>query len=368
MPIPEQRDLAAARADIRDWLAKKLPERTDLTISELSGPAFTGFSNETLLFDAIWTEDGAEQREGLVLRVEPTRHHLFLDPDFEIQYKVIDTLGRNSDVPVAPMRWYEDDTSILGAAFFVMSKVEGRVPQDSPPYTQEGWLLEDSTPDERRTLVRSGIEALAKVHAVDWRALGFDFLDKTQYGPAGLEQQLNYYEAYLRWAMDGAPNPVADAALEWLRANRPEEQELALIWGDARINNQIFDDHTVAAVVDWEMVTIADPMMDVGWWLFLDRHFHEGMPADRMEGFPTREEMVEHYEQVSGRKTHDLRYYEVLAGLKFTIIMAKLMGLLVEFEILPVDTDMGLNNIPSRLTAALLGLPSPGPEPVPVVD
>lgn len=367
MPIPEQRDLEQARSDIRDWLAKKLPERQDLSISPLVGPAFTGFSNETLLFDATWTEDGEERREGFVVRVEPTRHHLFLDPDFEIQYKVLDTLDKRSDVPVPPMQWYEDDTSVLGAAFFVMSKVDGRVPADSPPYTQEGWLLQESTPEERRALVFSGIDALAQVHAVDWRGLGLDFLDKSQYGPVGLEQQLNYYEAYLRWTMGDAPNPVADAALEWLRVNQPEERELTLVWGDARINNQIFtDDHEVAAVVDWEMVTLADPMMDVAWWLFLDRHFHEGIPTERMEGFPTREEMIARYEEASGRSTHDLRYYEVLAGLKFTIIMARLTALLVEFGILPVEHDMAINNIPSRLTAALLGLPSPG-EPIPVV-
>jgi aminoglycoside phosphotransferase (APT) family kinase protein len=367
MPIPEQRDLEQARADVRDWLATKLPDRADLTISPLIGPSFTGFSNETLLFDATWTDGGETRTEGFVVRVAPTRHHLFLDPDFEIQYKVIDALNRHSDVPVPPMRWFEEDASILGAPFFVMNKVEGRVPADSPPYTQTGWLLEDSTPDERRTLVFSGIDAMARVHAVDWRALGLDFLDKRQYGPVGIEQQLNYYEQYLRWTMGDTPNPVADAALEWLRANVPQGQEIGLVWGDARINNQIFgDDHRCVAVLDWEMVTLADPMMDVGWWLFLDRHFHEGIPAERLEGFPTREQMIARYEEQSGRSTHDLRYYEILAGLKFTIIMARLTELLVEFEIMPIETDMAINNIPSRLTAVMLGIPSPG-EPVPIV-
>ena len=88
-----------------------------------------------------------------------------------------------------------------------------------------------------------------------------------------------------------------------MQANAPAaDPELGLCWGDARINNQLFGpDFEVRAVVDWEMVTLADPMMDLGWWLFLDRHFHEGMPAPRLEGFPTREEMVARYEQTSGR-------------------------------------------------------------------
>ena len=139
------------------------------------------------------------------------------------------------------------------------------------------------------------------------------------------------------------------------------------MWGDARINNQIFDDdHRVAAVVDWEMVTLADPMMDVAWWLFLDRHFHEGIPADRLEGFPTREEMIARYEEVSGRETHDLRYYEVLAGPEVHDHHgAAHRGCSSSSRSSRSTTTWRLNNIPSRLTAALLGLPSPGPNRCP---
>ncbi len=367
MPIPEQRDLAATRPIVRDWLAPRLEGATDVAISEIAGPALTGFSNETLLFDATWTANGEGHHAGFVIRVAPTRHHLFLDPDFEFQYRVITTLGEHTKVRVPPMRWYEADPSVLGAPFFVMEKVEGRVPADNPPYTQQGWLLEDSTPAERSQIVNSGLDAMAEVHATDWRKLGLDFLDKRQYGAGGIEQQVNYYERYLEWAAVGRPQPVAEAALEWVRANLPEELDIALCWGDARINNQIFDKKCrVAAVLDWEMVTLADPMLDVGWWLFLDRHFHEGIPAPRMEGFPTRDEMVARYEKVSGWTTHDLWFYEVFAGLRFAVIMARLTGLLIEFEIMPPDTDMGTNNIVTRLVAAMLELPSPG-EPVPVV-
>jgi aminoglycoside phosphotransferase (APT) family kinase protein len=152
-----------------------------------------------------------------------------------------------------------------------------------------------------------------------------------------------------------------------VRANLPAHQEIGLCWGDARINNQMFDhDGNVVAVFDWEMVTLADPMMDLGWWLFLDRHFHEGIPAERLEGFPTREEMVTHYESTSGRAARDLFFYEVFAGLRFCVIMARLADLLADFELVPAEADMANNNIVTRLVAAMLDLPSPG-EPVPVV-
>jgi aminoglycoside phosphotransferase (APT) family kinase protein len=245
-----------------------------------------------------------------------------------------------------------------------MGKVDGVVPADAPPYTISGWLLEDTLPAQRRTLVESGLDALAAIHAVDWKALDLGFLDKPQYGELGFEQQLRYYERSFEWANpDKPPPPVAAATLEWVQAHAPaSDPEITLCWGDARINNQLFGpDFRVVAVLDWEMVTLADPMMDLAWWLFLDRHFHEGMPAPRMEGFPTREEMVTHYEKVSGRAARDLEFYEMFGGLRFAVVMMRIAKLLVEFEILPPDNDVAENNAVTRVLADMLGLPQPGP-------
>src|SRR5260370_5172830 len=200
MPIPEQRDLEAARGILAAWLAKQLPDADDVQVGAISGPASTGFSNETLLFDASWQRGGNRVTEPLVLRVKPTQHTVFLESDFEQQYLVLRTLGERTNVPVPRVRWYEADESHLGAPFFVMAKIEGRVPADSPPYTVEGWLLDESTPAQRRTLVESGLDALPSVHAVDWHALDLDALSKPQYGAPGSEQQLRYSERPFEWA------------------------------------------------------------------------------------------------------------------------------------------------------------------------
>ena len=144
------------------------------------------------------------------------------------------------------------------------------------------------------------------------------------------------------------------------------DPEITLCWGDARINNQLFGpDHRVAAVLDWEMVTLADPMMDLGWWLFLDRHFHEGMPAPRLEGFPTREEMVTMYERASGRTARDLEFYEMFAGLRFAVVMMRIATLVAGFGLMPLEAaeEMSANNAVTRVLADLLGLPAPGPAP-----
>ena len=79
--------------------------------------------------------------ESLVLRVKPTQHTVFLEQDFEAQHLVLRTLGEHTAVPVPPVRWFEANESYLGAPFFVMDRVDGRAPEDSPPYTQQGWLL-----------------------------------------------------------------------------------------------------------------------------------------------------------------------------------------------------------------------------------
>jgi aminoglycoside phosphotransferase (APT) family kinase protein len=124
-----------------------------------------------------------------------------------------------------------------------MDRVEGRAPTDTPPYTLGGWLSDEATPDDRRTLVENGIDALVTVHAVDWQGLGLGFLSKPQYGGLGFEQQLRYYEAAFEWANPDRPAPpVARAALDWVRAHAPAaDPEITLAWGDARINNQLFD-------------------------------------------------------------------------------------------------------------------------------
>jgi aminoglycoside phosphotransferase (APT) family kinase protein len=355
MPIPDQRDPAVTRETLTKWLATL---GTDVEVSEVGGPGATGFSNETILFDAAWTEDGERHETGLVARVAPTQYHLFLEPQFDKQYRVMRALDEHSEVPMPRIRWYEDDTSWLGAPFWVMDKVEGDIPGDNPPFTVEGFL-HDAPPADQERLWWSGLDAMAQVHNVDWRALGLDFVDRPAYGATGLDQELGYYRAYLEWTAKGRPLPVAEAALAWLDEHRPPEPEPALCWGDARIGNQIFQSFECKAVLDWEMVLLGDPTMDLGWWLFLDRHHSEGLSMPRLPGFPSRDATIERWEQRTGRRAEHVDYYEVLAGMRFAVIMARLSDLLVDYELLPPDSDMGTNNIPTQLTAKMLGLPPP---------
>jgi aminoglycoside phosphotransferase (APT) family kinase protein len=360
MPDITQRDPDAVADTLSRWLATRLPEGAEPSVSDVNAPAANGFSNETILCTATWTADGTQVEKPLVVRVAPTKHLLFPDADFAVQYRVMRSLAdAGSGVPLPPLGWYEEGLEWFGVPFFTMDKVEGQVPTDNIPYTMEGWVV-DATPAEQARLWWSGIEALAAVHRTDWRRLGLDWLGNPSGGPNGLAHQLDYYQRFLESTARGRPLPVARATWDWLEAHRPQERgDVVLCWGDARIGNIIWDDFRPAAVLDWEMATLAQPELDFGWWLYFDRQFSEGLLQPRPPGFPSHEDTIARYEELLGRPMADLFYYEIFSGFRFAIIMCRLTDLLEDSGVLPVDCGMATNNLATQFLAVLLDLPAP---------
>src|SRR5437763_9318061 len=333
MAVPAQRDLEQACSQLADWLAPRLGE--GVSIAEIQMPGGTGFSSETLLFDAVLP--GGDVR-GLVAKVEPTGYRVFLDTNFEAQFRVIEALARHTDVPVPPPYWYEPDKTVLGAPFYVLGKVEGQVPQDNPNYSSEGWLKE-LPPAEQEQVWWSGLEAMARVHATDWKAAGLSFLDNPHRGQPGLDQQLHYYGEFLTWASGGDASPLHRRALGWLDANRPTDEPLDLCWGDARISNTIFDGTRAAALLDWEMVTLGNGEQDLAWYIYLDWWFTEIVGNARLPGFPSREETAAHYESLTGRTVRHLDYYDVFAAFRYCVIMTRLAEIMVAFDMWPAGEE-----------------------------
>ena len=259
------------------------------------------------------------------------------------------------------MHWYEPDPAVLGAPFYVLSRVDGQVPTDMPPYHTDGWVTTVS-PAERERMWWAGLGVLASVHALDVDALGLRFVDQISYGATGLAQRLSYYEHYLRWGYEGRV-PVAEEALRWLRAHQPAETaEPVLLWGDARIGNIIYSGGAVAAVLDWELATLGQPEEDLAWFLYIDRHHSEGCGVARLPGFPDAADTVARYERLTGRTMRDMAYYEILAGFKFAVVMARIGQLFIHYDLVPADNDFPYNNTASQLLAKTLGLPPPGGE------
>jgi len=360
VPDIDQRDPETVASSLSGWLATKLPKGANPVIYDVNAPASNGFSNETILCTAAWRHDGEAVTRRLVVRVAPTKHLLFLDAEFSLQYRVMKTITEGgSGPPLPPLGFYEEDPSWMGVPFFTMDHVDGQVPADNLPYTMEGWVIE-ATAQEQERMWWSGLDALAQVHSCDWRGLGLDWLGDPGRGRPGLDQQLAYYREFLDWSSKGRPQPVTEAVWDWLVGHQPEEHgDVVLCWGDARIGNIIWDDFTPRAVLDWEMATLGQPELDLGWWLYFDRQFSEGLSMPRPPGFPSHEETIEYYSNLIGRPMQHLEYYEVFSGFRFAVIMCRLTDLLIEGGMLPADTDMGTNNLATQFTAQLLGLPSP---------
>lgn len=348
MPAPRGRDFEQTRELLAQWLRGRLPGARDLTVSPLSGPAATGFSNDTLLFDVTYEADGRRETRALVCRVEPTGFAVFPTYDVGLQYRVMDAL-RATGVPVPAMFGLERDPALLGAPFFVMERVEGRIPSDNPTYHADGWLKEAS-PAERASVWESGVDVLAAIHRCDPAALGIDFLAAPAPDADTVQWQLEFWRRYFDWVAEGRAFPMLEAGWRWLVAHRPAtSQERGLCWGDARIGNMIFRDGRCVAVLDWEMVTLGNPAEDVAWWLFFDEHHSTGCGLPRLEGLPGRDESIARYEQWAGRELEHLGYYDIFAAFRFSVIMIRVAQLLGDLGILPTESDFGSNNICTRM-------------------
>ena len=354
MPHPEPRDLARDRERLTAFLVRVRPGAQGLAIEDLRAPSNTGFSSETLLFEARWRERGAERREKLVARIEPRGFNVFPTYDLTVQYRLMSALAKTG-VPVPAMREHDWQGEALGAPCYLMEFLDGWVPSDNPPLHAAGRIAEELAPREREQVWWSGVEAMCRVHDVDPQALGLGFLAEPERGADALAQHLHYYDAYLSWGLgDRARYPLLERALGWLRERAPTGEPVGLCWGDSRLANQIFSGVECIGVLDWEMVRLGNPLQDLAWWVALDRCFTEGVGLARLEGMPGRDETLAHWRRRTGRSLDHVDYYEVLALLKFAAIIARLGRQMKHYDVLPPEHDMDVNNMASVTLARKL--------------
>jgi aminoglycoside phosphotransferase (APT) family kinase protein len=280
----------------------------------------------TLLFVVLWVDNGVPTSEAVVARLQPVIvRPLFPDYDLSLQYEVMDSVGRNSDIPVPELRGLETDKSLLGVQFYIMKRTEGRIPTDMPPYNMDGWMVHETTPMQRADMWRAAIDMMARLHRLDYRQLGFAGLH--QPGRTPLQQQLAYWQDYLSWAFDGAGHAICQQSLDWLQANQPGEEPTVLCWGDSRLGNIIFRESLdgIAAVLDWEMAVLGNPVQDLAWFNYLDATFSEGLGMSRLEGLPSYEESVTQWQQTSGFSARNYDYYLIFAGMRYGLLLSRIM-------------------------------------------
>ncbi len=323
-PTPLVDDIDGTRRKLESWISNHRGQA--VSIPDLAIPEATGMSNVTLLFDITWQENGQQRSEPVVARLQPSiERPVFPDYDLSLQYEVMESIGRNSDIPVPVLRGLETDKSLLGVQFYLMKRTAGRIPTDMPPYNMDGWMMHETTVQQRQTLWHAAVDMMARYHRLDYIKLGFAKLH--QPGKTPLQQQLAYWQDYLVWSLEGREHPICQGALDWLQANQPNNEPTVLCWGDARLGNMIFKPSLdgVAAVLDWEMAVLGNPVQDLAWFNYLDDTFAEGLGMPRLEGLPSYEQTISRWEQASGFSAADYSYYQIFAGMRYGLILTRIM-------------------------------------------
>jgi aminoglycoside phosphotransferase (APT) family kinase protein len=214
------------------------------------------------------------------------------------EYRVIAALGQHSSVPVPEALALCTDEAVIGTWFYVMSWVDGRT------------FLDPSLPQvprsERPIYAEAAVDALARVHAVDWRAAGLeDFGRPAHY----LERQIT------RWAKQYASDeaagrvPVMERLIDWLGRNVPPGEDASIVHGDYRLDNLMFDRScpSVRAILDWELATLGHPLADFAYYLMVYRLPTLAFPGllgvnvDAV-GLPGEADLVATYCRLTGRE------------------------------------------------------------------
>jgi aminoglycoside phosphotransferase (APT) family kinase protein len=225
--------------------------------------------------------------------------------------------GAGARVPEILAVCEHDD--VLGVPFYVMAFVDGDVVTTAvPPALDE--------PEGRAAIAAELVEALVEIHAVDFLAAGLASFGK----PTGyLERQVRRFAGL--WEVNATRELAQVGELAaWLEANRPDSGPATVVHGDYRLGNVVFAAGTaarLAAVLDWELAAIGDPLADVGYLVSTWAGSPLALaPVTRLAGFPDRDRLAALYEQRSGRSLRRLGWYEALALWKSAVFCEAIYG------------------------------------------
>jgi aminoglycoside phosphotransferase (APT) family kinase protein len=254
----------------------------------------------------------------LVLRKPPVGTKAVSAHDMKREYLIQSRL--QSVYPLVPnMIALCEDYLVMGSDFYVMEFVNGEIFRRDVP---EGITAADIS-----VMADSLINGLVQLHAVD----------------SAILQELNKGEGYVQRQVEGWSKryrnaltddvPSAEKLMAWLSANQPNDVGSCIIHGDWRIDNMVFDlgNARIAGVLDWELATVGDPLMDLGSALayWVDRDDEPAFASLRRQpshltGMPTRDEFVQRYLELSGRECKDFTFYEVFGLFRLVVIIQQI--------------------------------------------
>lgn len=337
-PRTSTRDPEELTRRLTAWLGTRLPGAKAVGVTV---PASNGMSSETLLFDIEHPRPPLRSC-ALRLAADPAAYTVFPEYDMARQYRTLKLVADRTDVAVPRVLWLEEDPEPLGAPFFVMERVAGRVPPDVMPYTYEGSWLYAASDAEREHLEAATVALLARLHdQVPLREAGF--LAVPGEGDA-LRRHVTAQRAYYSWVTDGlARSPLIEAAFDRLEQLWPREPGTPVLnWGDARIGNVVYDGFDPVAVLDWEMAALAPREVDLGWTVYLHRFFHDLTVASGQRGLPgflRRDRVEARYTGLTGHTPRDMEFYTLYAALRHAIVMLRVAYRQVYFKEVAVPAD-----------------------------
>ena len=297
--------------------AHKLVENGDLTIKQF--PA--GSSNLTYL-----VKTGNEE---FVLRRPPFGNTVKTAHDMDREFSVLSKLFAIYSPAPKPLVFC-DEESVIGSEFYLMERRNGLIIRGRAPQKLQ------NSPELQRQVCKTFIDNLARLHSLDYKAGGLG--------------DLGHPEGYARRQVEGWTKryfaaktnewPELEAAIKWLNENIPAESASAVVHNDYKFDNIMLDpdDLTkIVAVLDWEMVTVGDPLMDLGttlgYWMSRDSGVEMlNMPFNPrvlMENI-SRLELVEMYAKASGRDISNILYYYVFGTFKIAVIVQQIYARFVK--------------------------------------
>jgi len=285
----------------------------DLAVGEPIEHAFVSGGTQNDIYEI--------RRGGLhaALRIPPPTAPETRDAGILREWAIIAALD-GTDVPHTRAVAACEDASVLGRAFYLMGYVDGWSPMNT-----DGWPPPfDTDLKARQGLAYQLIDGIALLSKVDWQARGLEGLGH----PDGFhERQVDRWTAFLE-RIKGRELPGFDVASGWLRQHRPLDFIPGLMHGDYQFANVMYEHGapaTLAAIVDWEMGTVGDPKLDLGWvvhsWPEDPATESDGFSYVDMTGMPSRSALLRRYAEVSGRQVEDIDYYCVLAKWKLAVVL-----------------------------------------------
>jgi aminoglycoside phosphotransferase (APT) family kinase protein len=260
----------------------------------------------------------------LVLRRPPFGTKAATAHDMGREYKVLSALSRHWPYAPRPLIYCEDE-AVVGSPFYVMEHLEGIILRKDIPEN----LF--SSPTQVRRLFEKFVHILAELHTLDYRAMGLGGLGK----PEGyVRRQVMGWNQ--RYRVARTPDvPDCEMVMAWLEENIPSETDRpGIIHNDFRLDNLVLDPSDpfrIIGVLDWEMATIGDPLMDLGctlgYWVQQDdpeeRHLIRTMPT-HVDGALTRRELVDLYGQVSGIRMDRFDFYYCFGLFRLAVIIQQI--------------------------------------------